>query len=241
MGSDAIFFARPDGPASPLGIAPRLAGWLATGHPDQVHVRAFVTHAQQVLGPAPDGGEPGALRLDVGLPDDVRLLDQYALCHYVGPLVEWLESHDRWRFASVWATKAEREDSALRAAPAQRVDRPAGDREFTVATTTAVGSPEYTAQLREQLAGAQPLPGGPVSLQLSFAVPPGSNWPGLWQPTVDALAPLLGAAGDDAPEVPFDGRIVELGLHRREDPSLGHRVEVTGVVTSLMGDGTATT
>ncbi|MGK5113813.1 MULTISPECIES: hypothetical protein [unclassified Geodermatophilus] len=235
MGSDAVFFARPEGAGSPLGIAPRLAGWMSTGHPDQVHARAFLTHAERVLGPAPGGPGPLALRLDVGLPDDVRLLDQYALCRYVTPLVEWLGSHAGWDVASVWATKAPGEDSSLRAAAAEPVPPPSGDRTFVARATTSVGSAEFTAQVREQLAGQAPLAAGPVSLQLSYAVPPGCNWPGLWQPTVDALARLLGAAGDDRPEDPSDGRIVELGLHRREDGALGHGVAVTGVLRRVPG------
>ncbi|MGY1662056.1 hypothetical protein ACI78Q_12645 [Geodermatophilus sp. SYSU D00705] len=234
MGADdAVFFARPEGEPSPLGIAPRLAGWMATGHPDQVHVRAFVTHAQQLLGPAPEQAEPAALRLDVGLADDVRMLDQYALSHYLVPLVEWLGPNGGWEFASVWATKAPGKDTLLRRGVAEPVERPAGERTFVVRTSTSVGSPEYTAQVREQLAGEEAVTEGPVSLQLSFSVPPGCNWAGLWQPTVDGLVPVLGAAGDDRPDDPRDGRVVELALHRREDPALDHDVVITGVARPL--------
>jgi hypothetical protein len=231
MGSDAVFFARPEGAPRPLGIAPRLAGWMGTGHPDPVHVRAFVTHAQSVLGAPPSG--PAALRLDVGLPADVRLLDQYGLAHYVGPLAEWLEAHGDWDLASVWAAKAPGEDTVLRVDGARPVAAPEGGRRFTARTTTSAGSPQYTADVREQLAGEPPLAAGPVALQLAFAVPPGCNWPGLWQPTLDGLARLLGAAGDDSPDDPCDGRVVELGLHRREDASLDHDVVVTGIARML--------
>ncbi|MGY1821671.1 hypothetical protein [Geodermatophilus sp. SYSU D00079] len=233
MGADAVFFARPEAEGTPLGIAPRLAGWMATGHPDQVHVRALVTHAQQVLGPAPEGCGPTALRLDVGLADDVRMLDQYALAHYLVPLVEWLGPHGGWEFASVWATKAPGTDTVLRCAAAEPVAQPGGDRTFAVRTDTSVGSPEFTAQVRAQLAGQEPVPDGPVALELSFAVPPGSHWAGLWQPTVDGLVTVLGTAGDDRPDDPRDGRVVELGLHRREDPALEHDVVVTGVLRVL--------
>jgi hypothetical protein len=236
MGADAVFFARPEGEASPLGIAPRMAGWMATGHPDQVHVRAFITHAQLVLGPAPDGGGPTALRLDVGLADDVRLLDQYALSHYLVPLVEWLGHNGGWEFASVWATKAPGQDTLLRCTAAEPSEPPAGGRTFVVRTGTAVGSPEYTAQVRAQLQEQEPVPEGPFRLQLSFSVPPGCNWAGLWQPTVDGLVPVLGAAGDDRPDDPRDGRVVELGLHRREDPALAHEVVVTGLCRRLRDD-----
>ncbi|NEK58755.1 hypothetical protein GCU56_12840 [Geodermatophilus sabuli] len=234
MGTDAVFFARPEGPASPLGLAPRLAGWMATGHPDQTHVRAFLVHAGQLLGRRPpDAAGPLALRLDVGLPDDVRLLDQYALGRYLGPLVEWLGANGGWDFASAWATKGVADDTILRIGATEPDAEPAGDRRFTVRTTTAAGSPEFTEQVRAGLDGEPPLPGGAVSLQLSFAVPRGCHWAGLWQPTLDGLVPLLGAAADDRPEDAVDGRVVELGLHRQERDSPGAEVTVTGVARRL--------
>jgi hypothetical protein len=233
MGTDAAFFARPESDAHPLGIPPRLAAWMATGHPDQVHVRAFVTHAARVLG-APRGG-PAALRLDVGLPGDVRLLDHYALSHYVCRLVEWLGSAAGWDFASVWATKAPGPDTTVRADAPRPVDPPAGDRWFVVRTDTSAGSPAFTDQVLGQLAGEEPVRTGPLAVELSFAVPTGCNWAGLWQPTIDGLAPVLGSAADDRAEDPCDGRIVELALHRREDAALTHGVEVTGVVRRPAG------
>ncbi|MGY1707569.1 hypothetical protein ACI79C_23645 [Geodermatophilus sp. SYSU D00697] len=238
MDAGVAFYARPESEPHRLGIDPRLAGWMATGHPDQVHVRAFVTHARSVLGTPPPG--PAALRLDVGLPDDVRLLDQYRLVQYLAPLAEWLASHGAERLASVWATKGRGADSLLRVDDTRPVPAPEGDRRFTVRTTTSAGSPQYTGQVREQLGGEPPLLPGPVTLQLAFAVPPGSNWPGLWQPTLDGLAPLLGAAGDDRPDDPDDGRVVELGLHRREDAALDHEVVVTGIARALEDDAAPT-
>jgi hypothetical protein len=233
MDTGAVFYARPEDDPIPLGIPPRLAGWMATGHPDQVHVRAFVTHAAHVLGPPLP--VPVALRLDVGLPGDVRLLDQYALTHYVSPLVEWLGSAGGWEFASVWATKAAGPDSTLRAGAARPVGPPAADRRFAVRTDTSVGSPDFTAQVLDQLAGEAPLAPGPLALEVSYAVPPGCHWAGLWHPTLDGLVRLLGPAADDRPEDGCDGRVVELGLHRREDPALGHRVSLTGAVRRLAG------
>ncbi|RBY82989.1 hypothetical protein DQ238_03070 [Geodermatophilus sp. TF02-6] len=230
--ADPKFYARPEGDPRPLEMPPRLVGWLVTGNPDPVHVREFVTSAEQALGPPPMVGGPLALRLDVGLPGDARLLDQYGLARYLGPLVEWLGAHGR-DFTSVWATKAAAADSVLRVGPARPVPLPAGERRFAVRTDTSAGSPAFTAQVGEQLAGAQALPAGPVQLQLSYTVPPGSNWAALWQPTVAGLTSLLGATADDRPDEPADGRVVELALHRREDPFVGHATEVTGVVRRL--------
>jgi hypothetical protein len=58
---------------------------------------------------------------------------------------------------------------------------------------------------------------------------------------VDGLVRVLGAAGDDRPDDPRDGRVVELGLHRREDPALEHDVVVTGVARVLPADRPAAT
>jgi hypothetical protein len=162
------------------------------------------------------------------------------LAHYVCPLAEWLESHGEWELAAVWAAKEVDEDTLLRVDEARPVAAPDGDRRFTVRISTSVGSPEYTAQVREQLAGEPPLTAGPVALQLAYAVPPGSNWAGLWQPTLDGLASLLGGTGDDRPDDPDDGRVVELGLHRREDAALDHDVVVTGIARALGDDAVAT-
>jgi len=238
MATAPAFYARREDAARPLGIPPRLAGWLGTGHPDPVHVREFVTSAQEVLGAPSEADGPVALRLDVGLPDDVRLLDQYGLCRYLTPLVEWLVGHG-WDPVSVWATKARGTDCVLRSGAAQPTAPPDGDRRFVVRTATAVGSPEFVAQVRAQLAAEEPLPAGPLELQLSYTVPPGDNWASLWQPTVDGLTALLGATADDRPEEPSDGRVVELGLHRREDPAVEHEVEVTGVLRCLRDDESA--
>ena len=63
-------------------------------------------------------------------------------------------------------------------------------------------------------------------LELSFAVGPQRNWLNLWKPTIDALDPLLGPTQPNRDWHPRDGRIVDLGLHLKIDPSLGHDVVV---------------
>ncbi|HEX2072620.1 MAG TPA: hypothetical protein VHF92_02445 [Geodermatophilus sp.] len=238
MGADPVFFARPEGERSALHVAPHVAAWLATGYPDPFHVRELLTLAEETVRPrlrnVPD---PLALRLDVGLPEDVRLLDQYDLDRYLRPLTTWLEARSGREFACVWATKGRAEDSYLRVAradpPAHRVN---GDREFRVRAAPWDGEQVLTDRVQNEAAQAEPLPDGPVALQLSFAVPPEHEWTVLWRRTIDGLCGVLGPASDDRPWQPCAGRIVDLGLHRTVDPSLTHEVVVTVVARAIAVD-----
>lgn len=82
-----VFFARPEGDAVRLRIQPRLACWNAAGHPDQVRLAEFLDHAESVLKPTLERlSEPVALRLDVGLPDVVSVLDGRDLDNFAYPL-----------------------------------------------------------------------------------------------------------------------------------------------------------
>ena len=57
--------------------------------------------------------DPLALRLEVGLPGDVALLDQHDLDNYVFPLIMRLSKTSGRQFASVWAAKSHKEDSGV--------------------------------------------------------------------------------------------------------------------------------
>jgi hypothetical protein len=220
------FFARPDGELLPLGVAPRLASWMGTGHPDQVQLEEFLTHAGHMLTPAlSDVADPLALRLDVGLPPETRLLDANDLDNYVFPLTMRLIKVTQRQVASVWATKRHATTSLIgieQAVPLADAE-PAGGW-LLVHTTASSESSVYKQQIHDALQTLPELPPGPVSLELSFTIGPSRNWPNLWKPTIDALGPLLGQAGSAGPWNPQDGRIVELGLHRQVEQSRGHDV-----------------
>jgi hypothetical protein len=70
-------------------------------------------------------------------------------------------------------------------------------------------------------------------MQLCFTVGPGRNWLTLWKPTIDALGPILGYTPAAGPWSPLDGRIVDLGLHCRVNPSIRNDVLITIAATSI--------
>jgi hypothetical protein len=71
-----------------------------------------------------------------------------------------------------------------------------------------------------------PLPPGPVWLEVSYIVGPTRNWLNLWKPTIDSLGPLLGDTPGGRPWNPLDGRIIELSLHCAVDQNVGNTVSI---------------
>lgn len=190
-----MFYARPDGPLLPLAVEPRLASWMGAGHPDQIRLVRFLTHAEALLGPrlrALTG--PLALRLDIGLPRSVALLDQHDLDNYLFPLTMALSRRWGRRFASVCASKRYADVSAIGVERALARPTPAAvDWWARVRTTASGGATAYKEQIRDRLAGLAVLPEGPVVLELAFTTGPRRHWPNLWKPTIDALDPILGS------------------------------------------------
>lgn len=56
------------------GTEPRLASWMAAGHPDQLRLDEFLTHAYELVkGQLERAPEPLVLGLDVGLHESISL------------------------------------------------------------------------------------------------------------------------------------------------------------------------
>lgn len=170
---------------------------------------------------------PLALRLDVGLPEAVNLLDAHDLDNYVYPLAAKLAPFRDPRFVSFWATKQHAAESFVRVQAAGLSDavEPA-DVTATVETTAAADTPAYKLQVRDQLPSSGLPEDCPVRLELSFVVGPSRNWINLWKPTIDALDPILGRTRAEREWHPKDGRIVELGLHCAIDSRVRHGVRL---------------
>lgn len=84
-------YVRPEGPALQLGMQPRLASWDAGTHPNQSRLQRYLQHATGLVAPALTAMTgPWSLRLDVGLPDSVPLLDQHDLDNYAYPVAQHL-------------------------------------------------------------------------------------------------------------------------------------------------------
>lgn len=200
-----------------LKVRPRLASWMAANHPDQVRLHAYLRYVTDLVS-APAGEL--AVRLDVGLPRDLDLLDQRDLDNYLQPVATRLSP----TVTSFWATKSHQFPSLLRVEPARPADSP--EVHARVTTMAAGDSKKYKEQVRDAVAGLDVLEDGPVGLEIAFVVGPKRNWLNLWKPTIDALGPVLGSARPSKPWHPCDGRIVRLGLHNRVDPQLGNQVRI---------------
>jgi hypothetical protein len=216
MSTEPVFFARPEGPAVELRVAPRLASWNAARDPDQLKLAAALNDADELLGPSLSHlTGPLALCLDVGLPDHISLLVEHDLDNYALPLAARLMKGRNLTLVSVLSTKAIRDTSLVRCERATPACLPpeSWGQSTIVGTTASSSSTAYKEQISEQLNDAQELPPGPVALQLAFVVGPRRNWLNLWKPTIDALDRLLGRTYPNREWNPLDGRIAELGLH----------------------------
>jgi hypothetical protein len=228
-------FQRPDSEPIALAVPPRLASWNKAGDPDQVRLERFLAAAEELvvaqLQRLPD---PLALRLDVGLPASVRLLEAHDLDNYLFPLITRLTKTTGRQFVSVWCTKRHSDRSFIRLERARLDPTPGNfDRAKLLTTWMAGQSTAFKEQLRDQLAGLDALEEGPVTLQLGFTVGRHRNWANLWKPAIDSLDQLLGRTRPDRDWHPRDGRIVELGLHCRTRADRDNKITIALGATTL--------
>lgn len=219
-----VFYAEPTGERLELETQPRLASWNSSTHPDQVRLTESLACAARQLEPTMNSLSGAlALRLDVGLPDDIELLTACDLDNYAYPLAAYLGKTTTATIASVWSSKQTAAASFVGVDAATPII-PADDASYQADIhTTASGSTEaYKRAIQARLLDAAELPDGAVSLEIAFVVGPRRNWLNLWKPTIDALEPLLGQTRPGRPWNPKDGRITLLGLHRTIDPSHGN-------------------
>jgi hypothetical protein len=210
-----------------LQVDPVLASWDKKESSSQQRLGPFLGHATHVVAPrlARLGDEAATLRLHIGRPALDDWLEHHDLDNYAFPLVMRLHELSERQFDCVWVTKSRRAGSGLAVGRAQRCDPPAAAVMAQVRTHASAETKQFKEQIRDAVGKREPLPDGPVALEISYGVGPGRNWPNLWKPTIDALGSLLGSDGGDWQ--PKDGRITELGLHRHVDSSLGHDVDIT--------------
>jgi hypothetical protein len=232
--ADLLPFAMPTSHPFLLPVPPRLASWNKVGDPDQVRLAEYLDTAEELLRPRLErlSGQL-ALRLDVGLPGSTALLNQRDLDNYLFPLATRFSRAGTHTLACVWGTKQHSASSLVRIEQAI----PAVPSRFelcrTVRTSASSQSTAFKKQISEQLEAISPIPPGPVQMQLCFTVGPARNWLTLWKPTIDALGPILGYTPAAGPWSPLDGRIVDLGLHCRVNPSIRNDVLITIAATSI--------
>lgn len=215
-------YEMPQAERTRLELAPRLESWDRSDHPDQVRLRAFVSHVRELIDPVADDidGEL-ALHLDVGLDDSIDPLWQRDLDNYLFPIARALPE----RYVSVWATKGRAAESTVTIAAARPVPPPRWSRHDI--GRVGDGEAAWKRAVRDAVAAAELLPAGPVGMQISLTFGPARNWTGLWKSTIDGLDALLGRTRPDRDWNPQDGRIVRLGLHAHIDPAFGNDVAAT--------------
>jgi hypothetical protein len=213
------WYARPEGSCAQLNLAPQLDSWDRADNRSQVQLGSFLDEAETLLA-ASRIDDPWALRLDVGLPPHLDLLDKRDLDNYAKPLASRLSDSG---LVSVWCTKRSGGHSAVRIEAARELPAPAAG-VLHATTTVSWDGPAAKEQIRSVLAGVPELPDGPVKLELAFTVGPSRNWLNLWKPTIDSLGALLGHDQPFRPWNPRDGRITELGMHLHIDRSLRYEV-----------------
>jgi hypothetical protein len=235
---EPVFFERPDGQAVTLRSTPRLSSWNRSGESAAARLTRSLGYSDHLVDPllAACSG-PVALRFDVGLPRAVRLLDERDLDNYLLPLAADLTARSPQPVVSVWGGKRYADETTLRIdtarpSPGARAAEPEQAVNLSFGTTVVGARDDFKAGFREEvqslvadrMSGREPLPDGPVVLEVAFVVGPERDWLDLWWSTIDALGPLLGQLPAHPAFHPRDGRIVDLGLHRTVDPALGDDV-----------------
>jgi hypothetical protein len=180
-----------------------------------------------------EGGEPAlaqiagdvVLDLTIGVPGWEPLTRGRRLDNYLLLTASQLGQR---RIPAVFGRKTHRNVSSLRVGPARyrAADVPP---DMQVRASGQPGALDWKERVGEACAAAiyNDEPGTEaVLLDLAFAVSSLRNWTKLWKPTIDALGPLLGTDFSKAPRAPRDDRIVELGLHRISDDSVGDDVDI---------------
>jgi len=226
------YFARPEGPGLQLRVKPELESYDRREAASQRRLQHYLDDTLALLRPRYAGlgaAAPLALRLDVGLPGDVNLLNDRDLDNYLAPLARRLNGDLPGRIVTAWATKQRADRSYVRltqAIPAPPGAMPPGDlRSFE--TTASSQTDDFKQQIADRLSAVPQLPYGPLRMQISFTVGPSRNWINLWKPTIDSLVPLLGRDPHGATKwSPLDGRITDLALHLKVDQALGNKVQI---------------
>jgi hypothetical protein len=209
-----------------LSRQPVLARGEAAGPPPQPEVGAYLDGLVADLEWTPRSGDHLALELDLRLPSFVPLLARgHDLDEYLFPIVSRLGTI---RFDAVFAAKRPGIRSTIRVAPAVAADRPPPAPPVSVRTTADATSIDWKEQVHEACRATTPAPAPPggVAVELRFTLSRRRNWAALWQPALDSLGPILGVPDPTRPFRADDSRVTTLGLHRRLDDTLGHRVLV---------------
>jgi hypothetical protein len=181
MGEVTGLFARPDvGMRLPLTSEPVLESWNAGNHPDQIRLRTYLDAvAEQVSVKDWDSSRPLTFELVVGLPESVPV-DRGGrdLDNYLYPIVRRLGAH---RVAAAFGHKVRQHGSTIAVGEAMPAEEPSRPAQLTVRTSMSAQSAAWKQAIHQACLSVvtEPLPPGPVALQVLFGVSSHRNWTAL--------------------------------------------------------------
>jgi len=212
------------------GIEPRLASWNQADHPDQVKLRSYLEHLITQINPLPSD-IPLFVELCVDVKDTARLLVNRDLENYLTPLFgkQWLDAR---RFPLVKASKRVGGGTVLTIGIAEidcDFDHFSNWQSFSYHATGSAEKREWKEGIRSALAAVnpEPLPDGPVEVQIALGVSPQRNWVNLWKKVGDTMGPLLGEDNSFHHFHPRDDRIVNLAFHKTVNNTIGNDVDIS--------------
>lgn len=212
-------------------LRPRLASWNKSSDAAQLALQQYLDDLLDKIGVLPPV-IPLALHLDVDVEIESRLLKHYDLENYLMPMFGARRLSPA-RFVRVSARKRVGGGSRLKIATAT-LSAEGVEMEHEIDAGAGSETEAWKARIEIALAArASLLAAGPVAAMLAFRCSSRRNWTTLWKPAGDALGPVLGLEGARR-FAPQDGRIVDLDLHRIDDDTRGHKVEVA-VSCELLG------
>lgn len=214
----------PEGEAITLPGPPPKTTFGGSRSPEQVRIGQYMQAIAPALIPYRDAvHKPLGMRLEVGLRSTADLLTHNDLDNYLEPLATFI---GRGELVGAWASKRHSDNSTLLVGSVVRETRVLTGWEH--ATASAVGLSERGRRdIGMQIARqAEPVPWGPVELQLALRVSSRERWVRAWKPAIDSLVGILGRRPGKSEFDIEDGRIVDLALHCDTDASLGHDVEL---------------
>jgi hypothetical protein len=226
-GSPTRSFARFVPPTAEAHVLPRVPPKTTFGGAQSAERRRITCFMEEISAVLESGRLASNSRLGMaltgGLPQEADLLRHHDLDNFLQPLAIWMAS-PALCFAA--ATKSYGDLSTLRigdVAPASETAPGWHTARGRCEGKSANGQRTLGRQIAAQ---AEPLPWGPVELDLALRVGGDRNWVAAWKPVIDALVAVLGRR-DGAREFDIeDGRVTKLALHREIDPRLGHEIEV---------------
>jgi hypothetical protein len=208
------------------GIEPQLESWERMTHRSQVQLKAYLDDVVAALGPLPDSEMPLFLHLDVDRRYEAATKRQPDIENYLTPVARRLGAR---HFCLVSGTKRAGGGSRILVGEAEQASAPDSRawESFGYYARSGAGTKEWKIALRQAMlaAGLQPLPCGPVEVQLAWHCSPSRSWLNCWKPTGDAMGPVLGEPDSAKPFNPSDDRIVSLRLHRVPEIGMGYAVE----------------